>query len=357
MKKQSRSQRIAQWLTHFIELQLFLSLISLPLLIAWGLPVSLLTPVANLVFNPVLTAFLFVSSLLFFTELVGIPNGLLVWCLNAITTWWTWVLDWYQNSWLIGFVKPPAWFLILILVLSLLIIACKKRYSSHVIIIAMSILFGAIFIILYVQSRLLSGVTHVAYNNDEIVILNHAHKTVVIDTGIIGKRASAVSWVNYTLVPELIKKTGRLIIDHLIVMQPSIRTFEALASLSVKVQIKNIYLPVWSVSMPRGVWRPFFTLCERIKSDGGSVIRITEYTRTISPSHGFVVYIHPLKAQLKYSEARFPAWSVYGHIDKQSFAFYAAKYKGEKVIHSEAQGESNEEKSIISSGARGLSAG
>lgn len=376
MKKQSRVQRITRWLTHFIELQLFLSLISLPLLIAWGLPISLLTPVANLIFNPVLTAFLFVSSLLFFTELVGIPNGLLVWCLDVITTWWTWVLDWYQNSWLIGFVKPSLWVLILIPVISLIIIACKKVYSSHVTITAMCVLFGVISITLYLQSRMASGVNSVAFNNDEVPILHYAQKTVVIDSGVIGKRASAVSWVNYTLVPELIKKTGRLIIDHLIVMQPSIRTFEALAALSVKVQIKNIYLPVWSGAMPRGIWRHYFSLCERIKSEGGSVIRITEYTRTITLSDEFIVYIQPLDTQLKYNEASFRAWSVHGQIDKQPFAFYAAKYllsrrcvadkqdqknNNHVVVTSKRKhrrkGVSNEEESVVGSGTRRLPTG
>lgn len=357
MKKQSRGQRIARWLTHFIELQLFLSLISLPLLIAWGLPVSLLTPVANLIFNPVLTAFLFVSSLLFFTELVGIPNGVLVSALNVITTWWTWVLDWYHNAWLVGFVKPSLWFLLCIPVIALVIIACKKFYASHITIMAMSLLFGAISLALYVQSRMLSGVVAVAYNNDEIPILHHAQKTVVIDPGILGKRASAVSWVNYTLVPELIKQTGRLVIDHLIIMQPSIRTFEALVALSTKVQIKHIYLPVWTGTMPRGIWRNFFTLCERIKNEGGSVIRIGGYKKIITITADFVVHIQPLDRQLKYNEARFPAWLVHGQIDKQPFDFYAAKYKGKKVTNIQAPGESNEEESTIGSGTRGLSAG
>ena len=106
--------------------------------------------------------------------------------------------------------------------LALIIIACKKIYSSRVTIIAMSLLFGILSVALYLQSRTASGVNGVAFNNDEVPILHYAQKTVVIDSGVIGKRASAVSWVNYTLVPELIKKTGPLVIDHLIVMQPSI---------------------------------------------------------------------------------------------------------------------------------------
>lgn len=399
MQKQSRAQKITQWLTHFIELQLFLSLISLPLLIAWGLPVSLLTPMANLIFNPVLTAFLFVSSLLFFTELVGVPNGLLVWALNVITKWWIWVLDWYHHSWLIGFVKPPLWFLILIPGLSLCIIASKKFYSSRVTIIAMSLLFMVICLTLYLQSRVASGVMRVAYNNDELPILHYAQKTVVIDTGIMGKRASAVSWVNYTLIPELIKRTGRLAIDHLIVMQPSIRTFEALVALSEKVQIHNLYLPLWTGTMPRGIWRHYFKLCERVKNDGGALIRIGKYTKKINLSSGFVVNIHPLDAQLKYSEASFSALFVDGSIDKKDFAFYSAKYnpssrkcasslrmkasnfaeasmdrstdmmtrsKDDKNIMAKSRrsetkterrkGEEHEEKSIVNSSARRLSA-
>ena len=140
-------------------------------------------------------------------------------------------------------------------------------------------------------------------------------------------------------------------------MQPSIRTFEALAALSTKVQIKKIYLPIWYSSMPRGIWRHYFTLCNRIKDAGGLVVRIGEHARTINISSEFIVYIRPLDTHLKYNEATFRAWTVYGQIDKQSFAFYAAKYKGKEVIHSELQGVRNEEKSLISSGARGLPTG
>jgi hypothetical protein len=143
-----------------------------------------------------------------------------------------------------------------------------------------------------------------------------------------------------------------------------------LAALSVKVHIKNIYLPLWSGAMPRGIWRHYFSLCERIKNEGGSVIRVGEYARTINISHEFIVYIQPLDTQLKYNEAQFRAWSVSGQIDTQSFAFYAAKYplsrrcddgqaKSKKLITSKPRrrrkGESDEEKSIVGSGARRLS--
>jgi hypothetical protein len=355
MKKQSKFQRYMQWLAHFVELQLFLSLISLPILIAWGLPLSLLTPVANLIFNPVLTAFLFVSSLLFFTELVGIPNGILVWILDTITSWWTWMLNWYDNGWLIGFAKPPVWLLLLIPVAALCITARKKIYAQHVTIIAMSLFFSGVSVMLYMQSRARSSIIPLAYNDGEITILHHAHHTVIIDPGVLGKRASAVSWVNHTLVPELIKKTGHLSISHYIVMQPSIRTFEALHALSLKVPIKNLYIPLWTGTMPRGIWRHFFGLRDQIKKEGGSLIRISTYPRKIHLTSDFVVYIHPLEAQLKYNEADFPALSVYGQMNKESFAVYAGKYKGEKVIHTIIKEEDHENESVVSSGSRGVS--
>jgi hypothetical protein len=208
---------------------------------------------------------------------------------------------------------------------------------------------------LYVQSRFASGIGSVSYHNDLLPIVYHGKHTIVIDQGIMGKRASAVSWVNYTLIPELIKQTGRFSIDHMIVLQPSIRTFEALVALSAKVHINAMYIPIWTGSIPRGMWRHFFILTERIKQQGGKVIRIGKYASTITLSSDFVVSIKPLGAQLKYGEAIFPALSVQGQIDEQSFAFCPAKYRNKRVTFSEHKGVSDGKESVISSSTRGLS--
>src|SRR3972149_9378673 len=116
--------KTTQWrqsLLKSIQLQLFISFISLPFLIGWGLPISLLTPVSTLIFGPFLTCFLLISSLIFFLELFYLPNGALIWCLEKVTSAWLACLSLEQRAWLIGFSKPPLIVLLLIPLIALAI--------------------------------------------------------------------------------------------------------------------------------------------------------------------------------------------------------------------------------------------
>src|SRR5438445_4320197 len=102
-----------QSLLKSVQLQLFISFISLPFLIGWGLPISLLTPFSTLIFGPFLTCFLLISSLIFFLELLYLPNALFIWLLELVTSIWLACLNLEQRAWLIGFTKPPIIVLIL----------------------------------------------------------------------------------------------------------------------------------------------------------------------------------------------------------------------------------------------------
>ena len=87
----------------FLELQLLISVVILPILIAWGLPISIMTIIGNLVFAHFLTAFIFVSALLFSSDLLGIPNSFIVITLEWITQIWHYLLSLGSAHWLIGF--------------------------------------------------------------------------------------------------------------------------------------------------------------------------------------------------------------------------------------------------------------
>src|SRR5258708_38016064 len=102
-------EKYIRWRKSFlksIQLQLFISFISLPFLIGWGLPISLLTPISTLIFGPFLTCFLLISSLIFFLELFYVPNSIFIWLLENITHIWLMCLNLEQRTWLIGFTKP-----------------------------------------------------------------------------------------------------------------------------------------------------------------------------------------------------------------------------------------------------------
>src|SRR5262245_46384432 len=111
--------KIAQlmaYIVRFIHVQLFITLISLPILIAWGMPISLLTFAGNLLLSPVLTVFLLLASLIFFCHMLFIPCGILIKLLEQVTSWWLHAMMVGNNSWLIALKLPSCIFLVFIFI-------------------------------------------------------------------------------------------------------------------------------------------------------------------------------------------------------------------------------------------------
>ena len=110
----------------FVHLQLFITLISIPILLCWGMPISLLTFAGNLFFSPILTAFLLFSSLAFFCQMLHIPNGIFIYCLEHITHWWLWIMQWGTKSYLIALILPSIYIIIMIPLVAITILHHKK---------------------------------------------------------------------------------------------------------------------------------------------------------------------------------------------------------------------------------------
>ena len=95
-----RLHRLSSQLLTYFHTQLFITLISLPLLLSWGLPISLASIVGNLLFAPVLSAVLLLASLIFFGELFSLPTTLLTLIFEWITHGWFSLLTRGSPSWL-----------------------------------------------------------------------------------------------------------------------------------------------------------------------------------------------------------------------------------------------------------------
>lgn len=209
----SMYKKIYNFLLSFLELQLFVSLISWPLLIAWGIPLSWATPVGNLVFNPFLSFFIFISSLCFFTELLYIPNSFFIWLLEKITHLWFWCISWGTSHFLLYFPKPPFYILMSIALCALLTLITTEKQFLRI------ICFSFFFIIFGFATHYLSENTQFCH------VLEHTNKRVILCTYnkksylLVETLSSAHldNWVLYTLQPLLIQATGKNTLDALIV--------------------------------------------------------------------------------------------------------------------------------------------
>src|SRR5690348_393527 len=114
------------WILAMINVQLFMTLISLPICTAWGIPLSMLTILGNLLFSPFLTVYIFISSLLFITLFFSYACRPLCWLLDQCTTIWIMTLKYMPSTIYFGFPRSSLFLLIITA-----LIAVYIAYTSH----------------------------------------------------------------------------------------------------------------------------------------------------------------------------------------------------------------------------------
>lgn len=239
MNKSSFFDKFKFWILKTLQIQFFLTIISLPILINWGLPVSLASTIGNIIFAPILTIFLFISSLIFFFELLGFSNDLLIYFLDQITSLWYKLLSLGSTKWLLTF--PRASYLILILfpLIALLVLQHKKlnNLRNSTICFALILLFAGI----YLKTLNITDTLETLENNNKKIIINYKDKKInLIDHGALGRSSSPNSWLEYNLIPHLIKKFGHSEINKIEISNINFRTIKAVECLSQKTKINKI---------------------------------------------------------------------------------------------------------------------
>jgi hypothetical protein len=307
-----------RWIQSFqksMQLQLFISFISLPFLIGWGLPISLLSPISTLLFGPFLTCFLLVSSLIFFCELLYIPNSWLIVILEKISAIWLSCLRINNRAWLISFTKPSLIILFLIPLVALIIIHSKKISS-------LAQRTGLLALTLVMLCTLLTffsyhpnpTVEKIACHKGELTLISHQHNLIILDPGFLASRPSYESYIAYTLVPDIVKRTGKLSLDHLIIGKINHRMLEALHFLATKMTIKNLYLPYWKGKIPPFAWRSYIKLKKTIMQLGGKIHAIS-YKKQLYKDKTGDLYIAPIASPLvSYYEATYQQLDLIGTI-------------------------------------------
>ena len=247
------------YLIKFLHLQLFLTLMSWPVLLYWGLPISLASIVGNLIFGPFLLVFLLLSSLIFLGEFLSIPTTLLIWLLEYISNLWYTILLWSDRSWLLFYAQPSFIVASLVCAATLLVLHHKKLTPLQA-----SSLFTClllIFLLYLTFTRLNPGTYPLDCFDKQLTLIATKHTTVLIDPGILGRRSSAPDYIRYTLIPQLSKK-GISHIDSIITCKPSLTTFRALATLCHYYPVNAVYIPAWHGQLTHTGWHAW----EQLKS-------------------------------------------------------------------------------------------
>jgi hypothetical protein len=150
---------------------------------------------------------------------------------------------------------------------------------------------------------------------------------MLLDPGFLGSHLSASSFVEFTLAPNIIKKVGTATIDHLVVLQPSQLTFEAMYALSNACQLKRIYMPFWDGTMSRGQKRAYARFMESVRHNNIQVMRIRN--GTVIELGLDKIQLIELPSIIKSKGMSYHAWYAFGMIQNMPFSCASGKLKAQ----------------------------
>ena len=269
--KHQISKFIAQvktWLLYFLYTQVIVTLIAFPVLVSWGLGISSMTFVGNLVFTPLLSSFLLISSLIFCTELLRLPNSFLIVALEYLTQWWHWLLSLSSRSWIVYFAKPPTWILFVIPLLTLWIMRTKKLRTTKQRLATSSCLLGTVIIFFLSWTQYLQHQERTIVFAHNFIIKNTDIGIRVIDNGFLNRKKSVEKFVEFELKPLLVGAFGTPVIDELIIQQPGSGSFATAAALCNNQYVKTIRISYFEPFESKIAWAQFFKMKTAAQENG-----------------------------------------------------------------------------------------
>ena len=231
---------------HLIHDHLFISLISLPFLSWWGLPFSWLTILGNIIFSPFFIVFLFLSSMIFFFELLHIPSTWLISLLEYIATWWLFLTSYHSPLFLVSIPSPIAPICIIFIFFSCFFLAQQKTLPKNI---GWFLFFLISLIAIKKYAFTPSPFFTIPKGKQHLILITTKEKITLIDPGLLGQRKSSAQWIEYTVIPTIFKNTGLTIIDELIILKKQNHLVEAFSILGEKFDIQSLYAPSSSIKL------------------------------------------------------------------------------------------------------------
>jgi predicted membrane channel-forming protein YqfA (hemolysin III family) len=181
------------------------------------------------------------STVIFFTELLYIPNMILITSLDTLTGVWNKLLSYGSKDWLIGIPEPHV--VLVFLVLGFLLLLFLRTIFNAISKIFFVVLFVfAVYTVAYhihFYNWPAAITTHTPFK--KLIVTQHPDKTIELyDNGFFGKKTSPEKFVSFTLKPYLIKTFGLIKIKNVNITRPSSRSFRAVEELNKTFRIKKI---------------------------------------------------------------------------------------------------------------------
>jgi hypothetical protein len=247
---QEQYTRYQFYVLQLLTLQIFLFLLSFPVLLLWGIPISMMAIISTPLFSPFLTIFLGISVLIFFCVLCSIPYGFFLSILNYLVIIWDFFLQKGSDYWLYGFSIPSAPVVLLFAILNTIFLLHSLRFSLfkrlQLLVIYSILVIGAF--LLYAMIPQSERCMRYGEKKGELVLYSKNNIHVLIDQGFFAQLKSPESWIRYTLIPDCIKQFGSNKFDAVIVQKWTIQTVKMLISLVTTCTVAHLIVPEWENS-------------------------------------------------------------------------------------------------------------
>jgi hypothetical protein len=232
--------KVQQYLLPILRIQLFITLVALPILVYWGLAVSSLTIFGNIIFTPLLTAFLLISSLIFFFELFYIPNYWLIYLLEKLTCLWLKISPPCPKAWLLFFPQTTCILFLGAFLLTIYAINLRINLIKQLLLLSLILLTSLFIAKLNFWIRL--DQIALKHRKTKLQIFYQPSGTLVIyDYGIMNQRYGIQNWLCYKLLPALIKNFGTLTVSDLYLSKSNQFTKTNVELLQQNLDIKNVH--------------------------------------------------------------------------------------------------------------------
>lgn len=277
-----------------IATQLFLFLLSLPIIVTWGIPISIMTLISTPLFGPALTIFLLISTFIFFCTLCSFPYVFLLKMLDFFVYTWDYFLSCSSCDWLFTFAQPH------IIIMTIWTI-CNTFFLFFVLQFAMTqrvrllAAYTCIVIILLSLQHYIPEQSAHCFNSKtgSLQLFFENGKIVIIDQSFFSQQKSADSWIKYTFIPTLISRCGHTKIDAFIMTKASKNTINALEKLMNYCTIQHIIIPH---NARKNLEQIFSSLVDKTTHQSGIITSINEkYT---------LYAIHNLTLHIKYNHQK-----------------------------------------------------
>ena len=206
--------KISLYLLPILRIQLFVTLLAMPILVSWGLAISSLTIFGNIIFAPLLIIFLSISSLIFFLEILYLPNQWLIYLLEKLTWLWLKIQPPCPQQWLLCF--PQATWVIFLAAFTLAIYLISLKISKLKQVLCLSLILLVSLLFAKLGFWIKTDQIELKHRRAKLLIIYQPNGSLIMhDYGILNQHYGIQNWLCYQLLPTLIKKFGTLTIQDL----------------------------------------------------------------------------------------------------------------------------------------------